>query len=240
MGFNLKEFFTGKRLLFMAVFAFIGWFALQINLFRYEGVTGKFFTWFELIGPQAGAFLGPIPGFIATFLSRVINLFVFAKPFDTMAIISLFTLALGAFYFGSAHNRQKLTGKLAILIPALCIIAFVANPIGIQVWYFALFWTLPIIAGLFFNKHLFARALGSTLTAHAVGGALWVWFVPAGQSAAFWNALIFIMPIERLMYAIGITVSFVVLNTVLSKIETVNKSTEINVNPNYVIGKTAN
>lgn len=107
--------------------------------------------------------------------------------------------------------------KFNLIIPMLAIIAFVIHPIGRTVWYFALFWTIPIIAYFLRDKFLMARALGATFTAHAVGGALWIWFF--ALPASVWISLIPVVALERSFFALGICVSFILVNNLLAFLE---------------------
>ena len=58
------------------------------------------------------------------------------------------------------------------------------------------------------------RGLGATFTAHAVGGAAWIWAF--NLKAAVWQGLIPVVISERLLFATGIAVSFVVVKYTLS------------------------
>ncbi len=229
-----KSFWSAKRIAFVVLFAAVGFVALQVKLFRYEGLTGKFFTWFEFIGPLAGAFLGPVFGALATLGARLINFILVGNAIEAVTLIPLVTLAFGALYFGT-DLKEKITGKIALAVPIIAILAFFAHPVGREVWYFALFWLIPIAA--LFSKRLFAKALGATFTAHAVGGALWIWFVPFAQTASYWNTLLFVVPVERFIYAIGICISFVLFNTLLAKVEQAAKTNAIRIDERYVLGK---
>jgi len=62
-----------------------------------------------------------------------------------------------------------------------------------------------------------ARALGATFTAHAVGGALWIWVF--ALPAPVWISLIPIVALERSLFALGICVSFVLVNNLLAFLE---------------------
>ena len=76
-----------------------------------------------------------------------------------------------------------------------------------------MFWLIPVIA--YFKKdNLFIKSLGATFTAHAVGGAAWIWAF--NLPAAVWNGLIPIVIAERLLFATGIAVSYVVVKHTLS------------------------
>ena len=113
--------------------------------------------------------------------------------------------------FATLYFAKKGTFNLAI--PALAIAAFVAHPIGRTVWYYALFWIIPIGAYFLRDRFLLMRALGATFTAHAVGGALWIWTF--ALPAPVWNSLIPVVAMERILFALGISCSFVLINNLL-------------------------
>lgn len=227
------KFWNVKRIAFVFLFAIVGFIAIHINIFKYEALTGNFFTWFEFIGPQAGMFLGPVVGFIATFGARIINFIFLGQALEATTIIPLFSLAFAALYFGT--NFKEKLGKYTLIVPILAIIVFLAHPVGREVWYFSLFWLIPIIMS--FSKRLFAKSLGATFTAHSVGGALWIWAVPFAQDPAFWQRLFLVVPVERFIYAIGISVGFILFSTVLDRVESVVKTGVINIDKRYVLGK---
>ena len=60
------------------------------------------------------------------------------------------------------------------------------------------------------KKSLAAKALGSTFTAHAAGGAVWIWAF--NLPAPVWISLIPIVALERGIFALGICASYVVFN----------------------------
>ncbi|KKW19772.1 MAG: hypothetical protein UY63_C0006G0014 [Parcubacteria group bacterium GW2011_GWA2_51_10] len=196
-----------KRAVFFALFVIIGFIALQIPVNQLAGSKVSF-TLFDAFGPTAGAFLGTLPGAAAVLLMQAGN-FIFqgADWSDTGTFVRLIPMIFAAIYF----SRKM---PLNIIVPALAIIAFVANPVGREVWYFSLFWTIPIICYFFQERFLVARALGATFMAHSVGGALWIWLVPL--PAAVWVGLIPVVIMERLIFAAGIAVSYLVLNNVFA------------------------
>ncbi len=97
-----------------------------------------------------------------------------------------------------------------ILVPFACVLAFICNPVGYQIWAYSLFWLIPMAIGLLKKKPLFLQALGSTLTAHAVGTAIWIWAVPT--TPAFWLMLVPVVIIERIVFALGSVIMYKVLN----------------------------
>src|SRR3989344_4507066 len=120
-------------------------------------------------------------------------------------------MLFAAYYFGSKKRN------LSIAVPLVCMALFILHPVGRHVWFFSLYWLIPVIGKLPFNipGKLFVRSLGATFTAHAVGTATWIWSVPMGAEA--WVALIPVVFVERILFASGIAISYVVLNTVLDK-----------------------
>ncbi|MFH1187913.1 MAG: hypothetical protein V1688_03585, partial [bacterium] len=133
-----------------------------------------------------------------------------ARIEDAGTIIRFFPMLFAVLYFAKK-------GKFNFIIPVIAIAAFAVHPIGRTVWYFSLFWTIPIIAYFFRNQFLLARALGATFTAHAVGSALWIWTF--SLPASVWNSLIPIVVVERFLFTIGIAVSFVLVNNILCCLE---------------------
>ena len=201
---------TKKNLLFVAIFAILGFIALQIPVAQLAGSKVKF-TIYDAFAPVAGSFIGSIPGVIAVFFMQFFNFLVRgAQIQDAGTIIRFFPMLFAVLYFSKK-------GKINLIVPALAIVAFIAHPIGRTVWYFPIFWLIPIAAHFFRDQFLFARALGATFTAHAVGGALWIWFF--ALPAPVWNSLIPVVIAERLLFALGICGSFILVNNLLGLLE---------------------
>src|SRR3990172_1095426 len=58
-------------------------------------------------------------------------------------------------------------------IISVFIIMFInLHPIGRTVWFYSIYWLIPLIVWPFRNNFLLARSLGATFTIHAVGGAI--------------------------------------------------------------------
>lgn len=188
----------------------LGFIALQIPVAQLAGSKVKF-TIYDAFAPVAGSFIGSIPGVIAVFLMQFFNFLVHgAQIQDAGTIIRFFPIFFAVLYFAKK-------GKVNLIIPLLAIAAFIAHPIGRTVWYFSLFWLIPIAAHFFRDRFLFARALGATFTAHAVGGALWIWVF--ALPAQVWNSLIPVVIAERLLFALGLSGSFILINNLLGFLE---------------------
>lgn len=192
-----------KQLLFFIAFVAVGFLLLQVPLTRLAGSKATF-TLFDAFGPTAGGFLGGPAGALAALLMQLSNFLAHgALTQDAGTLIRLLPMMFAALYFG----RKT---RLNVLVPTIAISAFVAHPVGREVWFFSLFWLIPIVCSFFQERFLLARALGATFTAHAVGGALWIYFVPI--PAAVWVALIPVVVVERLLFAGGIAVSYLLIN----------------------------
>ncbi|MBI2426285.1 MAG: hypothetical protein HYV34_00390 [Candidatus Kerfeldbacteria bacterium] len=203
---SLSKFFTKEALLFVALFAVLGFLALQVPVTQLMGSKAKF-TLFDAFGPIASGFVGTVPGVIAVFLMQFANFLVHgAKVVDAGTIIRFFPMLFATWYF-SKRSRAVL------VIPVIAIVAFLAHPIGREVWYYSLFWLIPLVCHAFRERFLFARSLGATFTAHAVGGALWIYTFTL--PATVWQSLIPIVALERLIFAIGISVMYVVVTNIL-------------------------
>ncbi len=203
----MVKYFTKKNVLFILIFAVVGFFALQIPITQLEGSKAKFMV-YDAFAPVAGAFIGSLPGVAAVFLTQFVNFLAHGAVIeDAGTIIRFLPMLFAVFYFARK-------GKLNLIIPIIAIIAFVAHPIGREVWYFTLFWIIPIVAHFLRDKFLLARALGATFTAHAVGGALWIWVF--ALPAPVWISLIPIVALERSLFALGICISFVLVNNLLA------------------------
>lgn len=203
---NIQRYLTKRNVLFVAMFALVGFIALQIPVAQLEG-SRVTFTAYDAFAPIAGAFIGSIPGVITVFLMQFANFLAHGAHIeDTGTIIRFFPMLFAALYFAKK-------GTFNLLIPAIAIVAFVIHPIGRTVWYFALFWTIPMLAYFVRDRFLLARALGATFTAHAVGGALWIWAF--SLPAPVWIALIPVVAAERMLFALGIAGSFLLVNNLL-------------------------
>lgn len=207
-----------KNFLFLSIFIIVGFISLQISFTKLAG-SNVSFTLFDLFGPIAGAFLGPI-GVISVFAVLLGNLLInlgFNPDFSLSigAFIRLFPMLFAVWYFGAMSRKRDWRGRnrLILVVPVLAIIIFVAHPIGRTVWYYSLFWTIPLLAYLR-RDILLVRSLGATFTAHAVGGAAWIWAF--NLPAAVWQGLIPVVISERLIFALGISTSYLVMKYALS------------------------
>lgn len=198
-----------KKLLFLTLFILVGFASLQIPFNNLVG-SNVSFTLFDFFGPIAGAFLGPVFGIGSVLTVELINFFMKHTPVTSASVIRLFPTLFAVYFFAVMSKKQS--SKWILAVPILAIIAFISHPIGRQVPYYALmFWLIPLIAYKFKNN-LYMRSLGATFTAHAVGGAAWIWAL--NLPANVWKSLIPVVIEERLLFASGIAISFVITKQV--------------------------
>lgn len=220
-----------KKLLTLAVGITLGFISMQIPFSQLVGAKGLRFSMFDFYGPIAGAFLGSLPGLLTVAAMQISNWAYHGFATDIGTLIRFLPMLAAVLYFA-----KKTAWTLCI--PAVAMLAFWAHPEGRAAWYYALYWIIPCIAYFFHKRFLFARALGAAFMAHSVGGALWIWAF--NMKAAVWIGLIPVVWKERMLMALGISISYILINYLLSVIEkkTGARLSFISINPKYAVKKT--
>lgn len=271
---KLNKLLTKRGIIFLLIFSILVFVGDRINFSKLVGAENQFFTLFQFFGPVAGAFLGPVVGVLSVLIAEASSYLLLGKAFTLINVLRLLPMLFAAWYFGAKKD------KLSFLIPIAAIILFVAHPVGRQVWFFSLFWTIPVLMKAFDGKFseklivgavllamgiimyivqpafrawwfilaligiialaykfssISSKSLGATFTAHAVGGAMWNYIVPMTKAA--WISLIPIVIFERLLFAGGIAVAFVAINSLLDKLDAKTKAEYVNVDKRYVLFK---
>jgi hypothetical protein len=203
--------------------------ASAISISALKGVTGSSFTAFEFIGVLPAAFLGPVLGIFAILLAKLTSAFFLSTTIDSVFMLRLLPPVLAAYYFATYKNAGN-SRVIQVIVPLACMALFIANPVGSQAWQYSLYWLIPPIIALAKPSHLFLRSLGTTFTQHAIGGVIWLYFV-APMAPAAWLALIPIVAGERLLFASGISLSYVALNAIVSRVKWLANSTHVNIAP---------
>jgi hypothetical protein len=209
----MRNIFSKKRILFLLLFTTMVLVGKKINFSALVGAENQFFTMFQFFGPIAGSFLGPIFGIISVLIAELLDFILIGKTFTLINIIRLTPMLFAAYYFGT---KKK---SISILIPLIAIFLFMIHPVGRQVWFFSLYWTIPIIVKLLprkYSNNVLLKSLGATFTAHSVGSTAWIYTVP--MTAQQWITLIPIVAFERLLFAAGIAGSYIIINTLLDKL----------------------
>jgi len=220
---------SAKGLAFVMLFSLLVLAADSVNFSpMLGGPANKSFTLFQFMGPIAGGFLGAGVGVLSVLLAEVISFFWLGKGVNMLNMLLLAPMLAATAYF-ALYSRGKFAGALVSLV---CMAAFIAHPVGQQAWAYSLYWLIPAIA-LALPEHLLLRSLGSTFTAHAIGGVIWIYSFPS--TPAFWMMLIPIVAFERLLFALGISGSYIAFNTLFARVEAVAKSGLLDIDRRVVL-----
>jgi len=241
----MKDPFSIRGIVFLAIFAILAFAGLQIGVFSIQGANGKAFTLFEFFGPMAGGFLG-IGGAAVVFAAKLANALINGTSLSLIDVIKLTPMMFAAYYFWK-NGARGVSDKLAIVVPILAMAAFWMHPVGqgfvyikelgtsIPAGIYALYWTIPIIAKMLPDR-LFLRSLGATFTAHAVGCILWLYFPIIPYTPEAFIALIPVTAIERTLFALGISASYIFFTNILNAVDNaLELSKHINVEKKYVL-----
>lgn len=225
---KIENVLSAKGLLFLTLFTVIALVASNINFAQVLGTSNQSFTFFQFMGPVAGGFLGAGAGVLSVLLAQIVSFIWLGRQVELINILRLAPMLFAAFYFAK-YSKGKLASAI---VPLACMALFMVHPVGQQAWFYSLYWLVPAIV-LFLPENLFLRSLGSTFTAHAIGGIIWLYALPT--TPEFWLALIPIVAFERLLFASGISISYIAFNTVLSRVEAIAKSGLVAIDRRYVL-----
>ncbi|MDO8553843.1 MAG: hypothetical protein Q7S22_03485 [Candidatus Micrarchaeota archaeon] len=246
----MNKFLSRKSLIFALLFIVLSVIGLRVNFSKLVGAENQFFTLFQFWGPIAGGFLGSLIGVGTVLVAQLLDFFVNGKQLTILNFVRVLPMLFGAYYFSKAKSSFS-DNKFMLTVPLLAMLAFWLTPAGAGAWYFALFWLVPLsvitinyavesisslklalsmvgdllsgipILGKVLKSYpqLFLLSLGATFVTHAVGGAIWAWSIP--MTAAAWTALIPVVIYERLVFALGISISYVVFANVLNVVDIV-------------------
>ena len=246
----MNKLLTRKGLIFSLLFIVLSVIGLRVNFSKLVGAENQFFTFFQFWGPIAGGFLGSTLGPFVVLVAQLLDFVFNGKQLTIINAARLLPMLFGAYYFSKTKVSVK-DNTVMIILPILAMLAFWLTPAGAGAWYFALFWAVPIaviainmlvenvatikvvlsMVGDFLSAipvigkilpsypQLFLLSLGATFTAHAIGGAIWAWSIP--MTSAAWIALIPVVIYERLLFALGISISYVIFVNVLRVVDSV-------------------
>lgn len=218
-----------KKLAFILLFSALSLLFYQFNFSEVVSPIGleskKYFTYFQLIGPMAGGILGPIGGILSVILVGVANFVMTGQELSIPVVVSIITMSFAALYFGT--KRRSIA-----FVPLLCMLLFWLHPEGALGWYYAFFWLIPV-AAFFYKQNIFARSLGSTFTAHSIGAVAWLYAF--GAPLGGYLPLMFVTSLERLVFAIGITVFYYAVTTALSAFSSKVDFSFLNIEKKYAL-----
>jgi hypothetical protein len=173
------------------------------QIFKVSFVLGSYTMFFSMsncITPLAGAFAGFGGASFALILKTIYAVLVSGGMVSAIRLIDGIPGFFAGYYWVSNGFFIR------VVVPISCMVAFILHPIGSQAWGYTLFWWLPVVFYIVSANSLFTQALGSTLTAHAVGSAFWIYCNP--MTPDMWLALIPVVVVERLFFASGMVVLY--------------------------------
>src|SRR3989344_7041628 len=148
-----------RKTLVLVIFVAIGIIALQIPINILAGAKVKF-TLFDLFAPISGAFLGSGIGAAGVVVMQAFNLAMhgFAGVQTDSFVKFLATLRFLPLIFGALYfSLKQKNNRLILIVPLLSIIAFNLHPIGKTVWFYSLFWLIPLIVWPIRDRFLIAK-----------------------------------------------------------------------------------
>lgn len=195
------DFFTKVySLIRLCIISSIAQLAALVKVSYVFGTIAGFFSLSSLIIPAGAASFGFGSVLGASMVAWVIHA-VISKSILIGLTYQLPTLCASLSFSGS---RKLFYG----VIPAVCMILFIAHPASIGGQAYALYWLIPMLLGMCRVRSLYLRSLAATFIAHAVGSVIWLY---AGKlTGSAWPALMPIVAIERLVFA-GIITGVAVL-----------------------------
>ncbi len=219
-----------KRRLFLTFIAIIG--LILSKLLWFEAGLGSKHLVFSAI-----SIVGPMLGFICGFPEIIIcSIFVFLMTFIAKGYIGFsifYTLGLptaaAAFSLKvSIEDKRSLSFLINVIVPIVCMVLFAMHNVGSEAVMYSFYWFIPMVIhfinGLLnarFSKY-FLSALASTFVAHALGSIVYLYVM--NTTPVIWNALIPVVAMERLAFSSVIVVTYFVIEFLISKIFSYNKS----------------
>ena len=201
---------TFKAVSYAAIFKLSG-------LIKISFLLGSHMIWFSGVNcvlPLSGAFSGSLGASLVFLIRQLIHL-IFYKTFSLSFLAFCIPGFFASLYWSSRH------WLFHVATPLICMIAFMIHPVGGQVWFYSLYWLIPVALYFIPRNTLFLQALGSTFIAHAVGSAIWCYTVPMTQS--MWLALLPIVIVERVFFALGMVAAHHIISLVFKLINETSK-----------------
>lgn len=206
-----------KKILIIKIFFSILFSSLFIVLTKVKITpiigTNSSFSASVLFGPTISKFLGISFGtgslLFAHFFGVIVGIY---KIKSMMSYFTFFPIIFAGIYFARIFRSDK---KL-FWFPLACISLFILHPIGNSVWFYSLFWSIPLIISIGKERiekiiknyvaRVYLYSLGTAFVDHAVGSVLFLYFMNIPREA--WLMAIPLTIIERLIIAAGITLSY--------------------------------
>ena len=173
--------------------------ASYIKISYIIGSWAAFFSATSCVIPAAGLVAG-LYGTLCISVVRILQMVIVA-PFRLPTLLLNVVPGVAASAYWCAPRWL-----MNFSIPFLSIVLFIFHPVGAQAYWYSLLWTIPMWVGCIEQAPLFARALSSSLIAHAIGSVLWLYVLPS--TPALWLGMLPLVIIERVVMALGIMLAY--------------------------------
>lgn len=198
-----------KKTILKVFFAiFLSFLFLALSQIKFAPILGTKmkFSLAVFLGPTLpkifGGFLGTSIIFLTQIFGTILGIFKFEGTKD---IFTFFPIVFGGIFFAKIFKKEK----KVLFLPLICILMFILHPIGRKVWFYSLFWIIPLI--LFFFKipklSLFSNSLATAFVDHAVGSVIYLYLLSI--PAHFWIEAIPHTILERIFIGAGISLCYI-------------------------------
>lgn len=178
------------------------------SIFKVSYVFGSHAAFFSLSNcmvPLSGRYLGLTGIFLITLFHIIARSIV--GGITPLSFLLYHIPGICASAYWAAPNVMT-----RLLLPIAMFVLFIVHPVGAGSLLYASLWLIPVAVYALRLNHLFAHALASTFIAHSVGSVLWLYALPT--TALFWNSLTPVALIERITFALGMTILAYAIDTV--------------------------
>lgn len=153
------------------------------------GSSFSFFSVADVLMPLSGL-LGMSYALVAVIFRVAFRMIILKAP-----MYALFYHIPGLCAAAVWYTESKI---VQLVLPVICMAAFIAHPIGSQVPIYSMYWLIPVLL-FFVRRNIFFKALSSTFIAHAVGSVIWLYSFALPVET--WRALIPVVAVERITFA---------------------------------------
>jgi len=203
-----------KRIAYLTGMQAVAWMILikLASFFKINFIIGSqlaHFSAVSIVTPLVGLFSGIVGCWVLLFVKMVLGLWY--NPFGSLQILAFYVPGFCASLYLASSNIM-----VRLMLPIVCMILFIIHPVGYASFAYALYWLIPVVLYFVRKKPFFLQALGSTFTAHAVGSVVWLYTVP--MTPVLWLGLMPIVIVERLLFASGITITYMIFYYIANKL----------------------
>lgn len=200
----------------------------QIKFSKILGTEMKF-SLGVILGPTLAKFFGISFGTLLIILTQIFGILLGIFQLGSMSDLFIFLpiISAGIFFSSTFKDEDK---KKATILPALCIFFFLLHPIGVKVWFYSLFWIIPIflIYVRISKIELFLKSLATAFVDHAIGSIIYLYLLNIPEP--FWIEAIPLTIMERIFIGFGISICYslgIQMFKALSKIPPIAKLKEL-------------